>query len=155
MRHDHEITLDQYGISERAEPMRDTFIQQREMLLVCSDYGRRGVEWAGQPGLSFNTAADIAASYRNDEYVAFRRIDLDAGDPGEWSKPEDVTEEIAKAYIDQRCKELSPADDDLPFYVAQSDAWQRFCDGYADSRPPVLTQRTHGTINHAMTGVSR
>lgn len=133
--------------------MRTYFLNSDEVLLARIERGGkvllRESDFSGVAKTLHQAFMDWKG---DDEACRFNRFDCTVNQVFE-----DVTEEIAGewiAYYEAKIG-LNPTSTGLPPYVANSDAWQRFCDGYAESLPPVLNQRTHGTLNKAMQGLSR
>jgi len=129
--------------------MKRQFINSREVLIPV-DAHRTGFYLSETfvVGMTFATAAEAMARHHNDETTKFIRFDMDT------LTGEDVTEEMAGAYLDDT--NLTPHDEDrLSTFVRTSEAWERFCKDWADeaSSGAVYTQATHGTLNRQQQGV--
>lgn len=128
--------------------MRSQFVQPREVLLAVT--GHADGFYMSESHLfskTYETAAEAWADHRDDDVTKFVVFDLDA------MHGTDVTEAMAIAALDEM--DLTPHDEDrLPTFVRTSEAWELFCEEWT-TRNGLFSQRSHGTLNHAMQGLGR
>lgn len=129
--------------------MRTQFINHREVLLTQTASGESFLFAESKPlGKAYTTAAEAWADHRDDDAAKFIVFDLDA------LHGVDVTEAMALAFLDE-VDDLTPADEDrLPTFVRTSEVWEVFCEEFT-TRNGLFSQRSHGTLNHAMQGLAR
>lgn len=127
--------------------MRTQFINPREVLLTQTASGESFYFTETSPlGKTYTTAAEAWADHRDDDATKFIVFDLDA------LHGIDVTEAMALAFLDE-VNDLTPHDEDrLPTFVRTSEAWELFCEEWT-TRNGLFSQRSHGTLNHAMQGI--
>lgn len=128
------------------------FLNREEFLLVCTYHEGHGFQWLGDPERRYLTAWDVLADWNEDGIVEFRRVDIET-----WVG-EDVTEDIAAAWIAARRSDITPEDaEECPAYVASSQAWTDFVDGYEqpeDFSPAAMIRSngSHHTHNGRVVG---
>lgn len=123
-------------------------MQKREVLVALRNLGE-GLFFAETQTVdrTYTTAAEALLENDGQFDIKFFLFNVDDG------SPTDVTEEMATAYLQDT--NLTPDDEDrLPVFVRTSEAWELFCEEWT-TRNGLFSQRSHGTLNHAMQGLGR
>lgn len=119
-----------------------TFTKINEALLQVDEYQSVRYVIEAQVSKRYETALDALANMPHDTVSRFIILNV------ETLSTRDVTEEMAKAYVDK----FEPEQDEhVPPFVEGSKAYTAHIEGL---EKPADAQREWGTLNHAQTGVS-
>ena len=119
-----------------------TFTKINEALLQVDEYQSVRYVIEAQVSKVFQTPLDALENMPYDTSSRFIVLDV------ETLSTRDVTEEMAKAYVDK----FEPEEDEhVPPFVEGSEAYTAHIEGL---EKPVDAQSEWGTLNHAQTGVS-
>lgn len=91
-------------------------------------------------GTMYPCAAGVAAAFDDEGIAKFKRLYM------EGDIIEDVTEEVAAAYIASHRLLVQSDEDTIPVYVQRSQAWSDHCNGETPSFDPVAEYGTYRAI---------